>query len=94
MRKRPKVEVETYAGKVLRPEDLEDVPINTEDYGSILLEFDSGAHGCADGEPVCGRAQEPAVLRDRRQQVRDRRGTRSGRTSCGSAAATDRTRRS
>ncbi|MEM9351579.1 MAG: Gfo/Idh/MocA family oxidoreductase [Planctomycetota bacterium] len=44
-RKRPKVEVETYAGKVLKPEDLEDVPINTEDYGSILLEFDSGAHG-------------------------------------------------
>jgi hypothetical protein len=27
------------------PEDLEDVKINTEDYGSILLEFDSGAHG-------------------------------------------------
>jgi predicted dehydrogenase len=45
MRKRPKVEVETYAGKVLRPEDLEEVPINTEDYGSILLEFDTGAHG-------------------------------------------------
>ncbi len=44
-RKRPKVEVETYAGKVLKPEDLEDVPIHTEDYGSILLEFDSGAHG-------------------------------------------------
>lgn len=45
IRKRPKVEVETYAGKVLRPEDLEDVPIGTEDYASILLEFDSGAHG-------------------------------------------------
>jgi predicted dehydrogenase len=45
VRKRPKVEVETYAGKVLRPEDLENVRINTEDYGSILLEFDSGAHG-------------------------------------------------
>lgn len=44
-RKRPKVEVETYAGKVLKPEDLEDVEINTEDYASILLEFDSGAHG-------------------------------------------------
>jgi predicted dehydrogenase len=44
-RKRPKAEVETYAGKVLRPEDFEDVPIGTEDYGSILLEFDSGAHG-------------------------------------------------
>ena len=45
VRQRPKVEVETYAGKVLRPEDLEDVSINTEDYASILLEFDSGAHG-------------------------------------------------
>lgn len=45
VRKRPKKEVETYAGKVLAPEDLEDVEINTEDYASILLQFDSGAHG-------------------------------------------------
>ncbi len=45
VRKRPKVEVETYAGKVLKPEDIEDVPIKTEDYASILLEFDSGMHG-------------------------------------------------
>ncbi|TWU28203.1 Gfo/Idh/MocA family protein [Bythopirellula polymerisocia] len=44
-RKRPKVEVETYAGKVLQPEDMEEVPISTEDYASILLEFDSGMHG-------------------------------------------------
>jgi predicted dehydrogenase len=45
VRKRPKVEVETYAGKVLKPEEMEDVPIKTEDYASILLEFDSGMHG-------------------------------------------------
>ena len=45
VRKRPKVEVETYAGKVLTPEQLEDVKIGTEDYASVLLEFDSGAHG-------------------------------------------------
>lgn len=45
VRKRPKVEVETYAGKILKPEEMEDVPINTEDYASILLEFDSGMHG-------------------------------------------------
>ena len=44
-RKRPKVEVETYAGKVLKPEDLEDVEINTEDYASVLFELDNGAHG-------------------------------------------------
>lgn len=46
VRKRPKVEVETYAGKIMRPEDFEDVPIHTEDYASILIEFDTGAHGC------------------------------------------------
>jgi predicted dehydrogenase len=44
-RKRPKVEVETYAGKVLKPEELEDVGINTEDYASVLLEFEGGVHG-------------------------------------------------
>jgi len=44
-RMRPKVDVKTYEGKVLKPEDLEEVSIKTEDYGSILLEFDSGAHG-------------------------------------------------
>lgn len=45
VRKRPKVEVETYAGKVLKPEDLEDVHVGTEDYASILLEMDNGSHG-------------------------------------------------
>ena len=49
-RKRPRVEVETYAGKVLKPEEMEDVAINTEDYASVLLEFADpsggrGAHG-------------------------------------------------
>ncbi len=44
-RKRPKVEVATYSGQEGRAADLEDVPIGTEDYGSILVEFDSGAHG-------------------------------------------------
>ncbi len=45
IRKRPKVEVATYAGKELAPTDYEDVEIHTEDYGSVLLEFDSGMHG-------------------------------------------------
>ncbi len=45
VRKRPKVEVETYAGKVLDLSDLEEVAIDTEDYASILVEFDSGMHG-------------------------------------------------
>lgn len=45
VRRRPKVEVESFAGKLLKPEDMEDVPINTEDYASVLVEFDSGVHG-------------------------------------------------
>ncbi|QDT00833.1 Gfo/Idh/MocA family protein [Adhaeretor mobilis] len=45
VRKRPKVEVETYAGKEIKPEDLEDVEIKTEDYASILVEFENGCHG-------------------------------------------------
>jgi predicted dehydrogenase len=44
-RKRPKVEQETYAGKMLTPDQMEEVPIATEDYGSILVEFDNGTHG-------------------------------------------------
>lgn len=44
-RKKPLKPVETYSGKILTPEDYEDVPINTEDYASVLLHFCNGAHG-------------------------------------------------
>jgi len=44
-RKRPKREVETFAGKSLKPSDYEDMPINTEDYATVLVHFESGAHG-------------------------------------------------
>ncbi|HYO24857.1 MAG TPA: Gfo/Idh/MocA family oxidoreductase [Lacipirellulaceae bacterium] len=47
VRKRPRIEVETYAGKMLQPEDLEDVPIATEDYASVLLEFADASGGSA-----------------------------------------------
>ncbi|MCX6619602.1 MAG: Gfo/Idh/MocA family oxidoreductase, partial [Acidobacteria bacterium] len=33
-RKRPKTAIETFAGKTLRPEDYDEVPIETEDYGA------------------------------------------------------------
>ncbi len=44
-RKKPLKPVETYSGKVLTPDDYADVPIDTEDYASVLLKFDNGAHG-------------------------------------------------
>ncbi|HHV63015.1 MAG TPA: Gfo/Idh/MocA family oxidoreductase [Firmicutes bacterium] len=45
IRKKPLKPVETYAGKMLSPEDYQDVPINTEDYATVLLEFEGGAKG-------------------------------------------------
>jgi hypothetical protein len=42
---KPKKEVETYSGKMLEPSDYEAAPIDTEDYASVLIEFNNGAHG-------------------------------------------------
>ena len=46
VRKRPKGEVETYSGKVEQIQATEDVNINTEDCGAVMLRFDNGAKGC------------------------------------------------
>lgn len=45
VRKKPLKPVETYAGKILQPEDYQSILINTEDYASVLLHFANGAHG-------------------------------------------------
>jgi len=44
-RKKPKKAVETFAGKTLTPSDYEDVPIDTEDYGAVLLKLGDKARG-------------------------------------------------
>ena len=45
IRKKPLKAIETYSGKMLKASDYEDVPINTEDYATVLLRFDNNAHG-------------------------------------------------
>jgi len=45
IRKKPLKPVETYAGKILQPEDYEDIPIDTEDYATVLLRFENDARG-------------------------------------------------
>jgi predicted dehydrogenase len=45
VRKKPSKPVETYTGKLLTAEDYIDQPVTTEDYASILLHFENGAHG-------------------------------------------------
>ncbi len=45
IRKKPKKPIETYAGKLLQPEDYEDRSIETEDFGAILLRLGKRARG-------------------------------------------------
>ena len=44
-RKKPKGAVETFAGKLLRPDDYEEVSITTEDYGGVIFRMGNGARG-------------------------------------------------
>jgi predicted dehydrogenase len=44
-RKKPLKPVETYAGKILKPEDYKDIKINTEDYATVVFHFNTGARG-------------------------------------------------
>lgn len=44
-RKKPKKSIQTFAGKTLQPEDYETVPIDTEDFGAVLVHFGDRARG-------------------------------------------------
>jgi predicted dehydrogenase len=46
VRRRPRGSIETFQSASLAADDLVDVDITTEDYGSVLLRFDQGARGC------------------------------------------------
>ena len=45
-RKKPKVAIETFAGKELLPDQYERVRIDSEDYGHILMQFEIGRASC------------------------------------------------
>ncbi len=44
-RRKPKGSVETFAGKLLQPEKFDSVPIDTEDFGAVLLHLGQRARG-------------------------------------------------
>jgi len=44
-RKRPKVAIETFAGKTLSPDDYERVAIDTDDFGAVLVHMGDRARG-------------------------------------------------
>lgn len=45
MRRKPKGSVETFSGKTLEPGDYEDVKVDTDDFGSVLLRLGGRARG-------------------------------------------------
>jgi predicted dehydrogenase len=45
VRKKPLKPVETFSGKMLKPEDYADVNISTEDYATVMLRFNNGNKG-------------------------------------------------
>ena len=44
-RKKPKGAVETFSGKKLKPEDYTEIPIDTEDFGAVLIRLGDRARG-------------------------------------------------
>jgi predicted dehydrogenase len=44
-RKKPLTPVETWSGKILKNEDYQEVPIDTEDYATVMLRFKNGTKG-------------------------------------------------
>ncbi len=58
-RKKPLKPVDTYSGMALRPEDYAEIPVNTEDYCTILFRFNNGAHGsCTISQVFAGRKNQ------------------------------------
>jgi len=44
-RKRPKQAIATFSGKAIRPEDYDEVPINTEDFGAVMFRMGERTRG-------------------------------------------------
>lgn len=61
-RKKPTKEIATYSGMALRPEDYEEVPINTEDYATVLFHMENGACvSCNISQVFAGRKNQMVV---------------------------------
>jgi len=52
IRKRPKQSIETFGGKLLTASDIEETPVQTEDFGAVLFRMDEGARGAMTASQV------------------------------------------
>jgi predicted dehydrogenase len=51
-RKRPKKSVETFANKMLTPDDYIETPVDTDDYGVVIFRMGDRVRGCATASQV------------------------------------------
>ena len=51
-RKRPMQRVETFGGKLLTTEDVEDIPVHTEDFGAVMFRIGEEARGAMTASQV------------------------------------------
>ena len=51
-RKQPKHSVETFANKLLGPEDYIETPVDTEDFGAVIFRMGTRARGCVTASQV------------------------------------------
>jgi len=61
-RKKPLKPIETFSGMALRPEDYKIVPINTEDYATVLFHFENGARACCNISQVCAGRKNQVIV--------------------------------
>lgn len=61
-RKKPLKPIDTYSGMALRPEDYAEVPIQTEDWATVLFHFENGGHAsCNISQVFAGRKNQMVV---------------------------------
>jgi predicted dehydrogenase len=51
-RKRPKLSVETFANKLMGPEDYVETPVDTEDFGAVVFQMGTRTRGCMTASQV------------------------------------------
>ena len=61
-RKKPKKAIGTFSGMALRSEDFNEVPVQTEDYATVLFRFDNGAHACCNITQVLAGRKNQMIL--------------------------------
>jgi len=52
IRKKPKRNIETFAGKLSASEDVEDTQVETEDFGAVMFHMGGGTRGCMTASQV------------------------------------------